>query len=117
MRVTQSDQVLALLRLELARLRKTQGGRSASPSASEASAKVSAINRMPTLIDDAKLTERQTRRMLIQALLSDQFDELSPNSLQFDALIDEICTLIDQDQAASALLDETLDQLGMAAQR
>ncbi len=113
MRVDRSTQILAQLRTELARLRKSETPSTPKTSRSAKAETLTPSQRLPGLLKDAELSPSQQRRLLIHALLADEIAAFSNNSLQTEAVVDEIQAILEGNPAARELLDSAMAASGL----
>lgn len=112
MRIDRSTQILALLRTELTRLRKAEKASTRKAAGPDRPDTLTPSQRLPDLLKEAEFSPSQQRRLLIQALLTDGIDQLSANSLQTEAVVDEIQAILERHEAGRELLDAAMDAAG-----
>lgn len=107
-RITNADQVLALLRnhLERAQRRRGRGSSAKAPLARE-STKV----RIRGLAQTGSLPQGEIERAMIAGLLVDAFGDAAANDPRFQAMVDEVQRILSDDPNSRALLTSALERL------
>jgi Holliday junction resolvasome RuvABC DNA-binding subunit len=108
-RITNSEQILLLLRAHLERTRNAER-QSKSDSKAIKQARSKPIERMQAL-SEAGLSESQLERALISGLLTEEFGSDLTNEPKFQQIIDEVTDALRRDARAHELLTEALVHL------
>lgn len=107
-RISNTDQVLALLRAHLERTQRVKGRRAAALHSPGPLARVHA------LAGAEDLTDAEIGRALIAGLLAEEFGAALAVDPSFQAIVDQVSRTIDRDEAGRALVRAAIAQLGAA---
>ena len=102
-RVSNTDQVLLLLRQQLQRMSGKPGAKRAAKTES-GKAPQQAISRLKALAQLEDLNSDDFERTLIQGLLIDEFGEGIVNDPRFQKLVEKVLAIISSDQQTRQLL-------------
>lgn len=109
-RISHSDQVLALLQEQIARLGKAKGPARAADS--KRSGTPEPIARVRGLTAHKGLSEEDLKRALVRGLLVQQLGDAIGNDPAFEAVANDVIRIIGDTQAGRDLLDRALLHLG-----
>lgn len=108
-RVGQADQILALVREQLARLSRERAGR-AQRSAPSGQPTPPAIERL-RMLDLGDLSEREARRTVVRALLTQEMGEALANEPSFQPILEDVVRMIEDSEAGRTLLERAMREL------
>lgn len=115
-RVSNVDQVLMLLRQQLQRMTAGERAkRSAKTGAPRPQQRKSAAKRIEALSQAGEFGDEELARMLVRALLVDEFGDAAANDHRFQKLADDVHRLIAADPKANALLRDALRKVGASS--
>ena len=103
-RVTNSDQILILLRQQLQRMSGRSQTRKAARTDGNRGSEQSGVARLRALAQLDDLTSDDFERALIQGLLIEEFGEGFVNDPRFQKLVDQVLGIIASDQQSRKLL-------------
>ncbi len=110
-RITNSDQVLTLLRAHLERAQRSNR----KERGKTAQARPGALGRVKQIAVTEGLSEADIARALISGLLSEEFGPEAAVEPRFQAMVEEIRVLIDRDEAGRTLLRRAIGELQTSA--
>jgi hypothetical protein len=110
-RITNTDQVLLLLREQLTRLGKEPAGRRAAASRTRETTP-EPLDRVRALAARDGISEDDLKRALVRGLLVGQLGEALAADPRFEAMSTEVIRIIGESDAGRDLLDRALQQLG-----
>ncbi len=108
-RITNSDQVLLLLR---AHLERAQRGKRAKTN--RGSPRAGPMSRVRELAHTEGLNEGEVARALIAGILSEEFGAEIAIEPRFQAMVDDVRRIIEQDEGGKALLRRAISQIAAA---
>lgn len=106
-RITNADQVLALLRVHLERVRKTR--RQTQESATKRG--LPALQRLRGLARASPLSEEEIERILVAGILEEEFGALIASDPKFQQVIDEVLAILRSDNDARRLIKKAMVHL------
>lgn len=116
-RISNVDQVLMLLRQQLQRLGKPgRSTGSGSTGATRAERRPPAPTRIEAVLRDARLSDEDLARTLIQALLVDEFGEAVANDHKFRHISTEVYRIIAGDAETTRVLSAAIAGMRASSQ-
>jgi len=107
-RVTNADQVLALLRNHLDRAQRRRGAGQAS---TPPGPREDATARIQGVVQAAPLPQNEIERAVIAGLLVDAFGDAIANDARFQAIVTEVQRIVSADKDGRALLTRAIAKL------
>ena len=108
-RITNTDQVLMLLRNHLERAKR--GERKAANPISQPDAPQTALDRIQDLARHEDLPRTEIENALVRGLLTNEFGPAVSNDARFQVILDDVLAAIRRDEAMTKLLDRTVTQI------
>ncbi|HYD86001.1 MAG TPA: hypothetical protein VEA80_00860 [Vitreimonas sp.] len=115
-RVSNTDQVLILLRAQLQRAERQRRREAGSASAGR-TAGAGPLRRLQALVGEGALSDEDLPRALVTALLAEDFGAGLVNESKFQELVDQVGDLIERDATCSALLRACVAAIRSGAQQ
>lgn len=112
-RISSSDQVLALLREQLQRLGRSRTGAGARTARSDEAA-APAMARIKALAGSGAAGEEEMRRLLVRAVLTEEFGEALANEPALQIVFDDVARIIGASAEGEDLLARAMAQLRAA---
>lgn len=110
-RITQSDQIMQLLRQQLQRLgQTTRSARGKGVSKHEAQ-RQSPLTRVSALAALDSVSDEDLTKALIRALLTEEFGDAFANEVKFDRVVSEVHRMIAEDADTARLLARGLGEV------
>ncbi len=109
--ITNSDQILAIIRNQLQRMSERLRAQKTSKTARAASPRMTSAERLAVLNAIEGLTDEEFARGLIRSLLEDELGEKLGNSPKFLDLVDRTTTIMQADPQTAALLRQVRNEL------
>ena len=110
-RVSNSDQVLALVRNQLQRLAKREPTDKKQAAKKAKQTPLTQHQRLQALLAVKKLNQREFTKGLIRGLLSDEIGDEFGNSARFQEVIERTSNMMDEDPETRALIKSIREQL------
>ena len=107
-RITNSDQVLMLLR---SHLQRAQRGERKLAVASTRNAPKTPIERVQNLLRDEELPEAEIERALVHGLLLHEFGPDVSGDARFQSIVDDVLATIRRDETTSLLIRKAIREL------
>lgn len=107
--ISNADKILLVLRQRLEDRAKAQ--KRGTGGSTGGAARRSSLRTVQEVAATGTATERQLRRLVVQGLLADQFDEALLNESRFQAVVDQVTDALTADEAASRLLSQVISEL------
>lgn len=114
-RITNSEQILLLLKAELQKTERTEKAKGKSRNAKTDRLVKGPLNRLPGVLSEASLSDREKHRLLISAILTNAFGEKALNDPSLQSIIDKVTDQMHADDDLRTDLDAALTEL--ASQR
>lgn len=111
-RITNSDQVLILLRAHMQRSERA-AKKPAAAAAERAAPRP--LSRVQEMAADQGLSQGEIERALIAGLLAEEFGEGLANEARFQTMVSDVLRTIHSDESARALLEAAVAQLAQKA--
>jgi hypothetical protein len=105
-RITNSDQILLLLRSHLQRTQR--GERKSRTTSVRRQIQQGPLDRVQNLLRHEELTDEEVRRAVVSGLLANEFGVSISNNAKFQRIVDEVLGAIKRDQATSDILDTAI---------
>lgn len=110
-RITNSDQVMLLLRAQLDRLKRTNTPQRTPKAHSAKKPQKSPLERIQEIAGEKELSQEALHRALIAGLLTEEFGPQISNDPGFQAIIDKVTGALRGDENARALLDGAVNEI------
>ena len=110
-RITNADQVLALLQGHLQRSGRTGRKHKAGATAKSRASQQKPIERLQDIAQSADLPDREIERALLSAILVEEFGAASANDPRFQSMVDDVLRIIREDDRSHTLLERARMQL------
>lgn len=110
-RVTQTDQIMQLLRQQLQRLGKGKAAARGVRTGKAAADQQSPLARVTALTAPGTLTDEDLARTLIRALLTEEFGETLASEPKFDRVVSEVYRMLAEDAETARLLARGVGEL------
>ncbi len=114
-RITGADQILTILRAQLERREKQRRKTTTGASAQRDKLDRSSVERLRAIASESDLPRAAIERILVQALLVEEFGEAAVNDAQFQKMLEAVQERIARDEQAKVMLQRAVDEL-LAAQ-
>jgi hypothetical protein len=108
-RITNSDQVLLLLRNYLQRSETTR--RRKTGKTKQDGASPTALQRIHTIANTADLPEEELERVLLSGLFTEEFGSAIATDSKFQTMVDDVLRVIRSDAAGKRVLQKAVAQL------
>ena len=110
-RITNTEQVLLLLRAQLQRAERKGKQKSTGRSERTRTIKNRHLDRLQVIASDDELPERDLHRALIGGLLIEEFGAAIGNDVSFQSVIDKVVDQIRSDDEGKAMLSKAVLEL------
>ena len=107
-RVTQTDQIMHLLRQQLQRLGKNTKGTRTAATGKSAAQRQSPLTRVTALAALDNLPDDDLAKALVRALLTEEFGEALASEPRFARIVEDVHRMIAEDAQTGPLLAQSL---------
>ncbi|WP_109807735.1 hypothetical protein [Sphingosinithalassobacter portus] len=107
------DQILLMLRAQLQRAEKQRGSARSGRAGSAQPVAARPIDRIRALAAMEDLDERHVRRLVVRAILTEEFGEAVANDAAFQKVIEQVVTMLGEDERGRAAMQRAIVQLGV----
>lgn len=110
-RITNTDQVILLLKNQLQKMDKTGKKKIGKSSVSKKATEKTPLSRVSAMNNDSGLSNEEVHRALIGGILTEEFGTGFANDPAFQKLIDDVLNAITHDTKGKDLLGSAMAQL------